>query len=144
MTRIHIVPVFPVLPQKSPIERERERERESTIQHGYYMYTGRAMMPAGPLPFTFLHAPPRYFLLSLPVCVSVFCLPPFSYVFCLLSYSYSPLQTGWQRILRLFLKNFKFSTRRTGILMGFMICIKVLRGTNPQSHRQNSGSLETF
>ena len=38
--------------------------------------------------------------------------------------------------------NLHFSTKRTGILMGFIISTKLSRGTHRKSHGQNSGSLK--
>ena len=43
--------------------------------------------------------------------------------------------------LEIISKNFRFSTRLTKILMGFIISTMSLRGSNRTSHRQTSGSL---
>jgi len=45
---------------------------------------------------------------------------------CMPHIMYRQLQIGWHSILRLFLKNFQFSTRRTRILMGFIIYYLIL------------------
>ena len=56
--------------------------------------------------------------------------------------SISDLQPIADRVaqnLEIISKNFQFGTRRTRILMGFII---YLIGTNRKSHRRNSGSLQ--
>jgi len=46
--------------------------------------------------------------------------------------------------LKIISQNFRFSTRRTRILMGFIISTILLDGTNRKSHGQNSVLLKKF
>jgi len=55
---------------------------------------------------------------------------------------YSRLQIWWHIILRLFLKNFPFSTRRTWIFIGVIISTTLFLGTNHESYGHKSGSLK--
>jgi len=59
-----------------------------------------------------------------------------------MSERYSRLQIGWQKIFEIFPKNLQFSTRRTRILMRFIISTMLSPGTHCKSHGQNSGSLK--
>ena len=51
-----------------------------------------------------------------------------------------PIAHGVAQNLEIICKKFQHSTRRTRILMGFMISTILLPGTNRKSHGQNSGS----
>jgi len=57
-----------------------------------------------------------------------------------------PIADRVARHLEIISKNSQFSTRRTRILMGFIVyrIHRLLLGTNRKSHGQNSGSLEKF
>jgi len=51
---------------------------------------------------------------------------------------------GVAQNLEIISKNFQFNTRRTRILMGFIISTMFLLGVNRKSHGQNSGTLSKF
>ena len=52
-----------------------------------------------------------------------------------------PIQPVADMDVELLSKDFQFSTRRTRILMGFIISTAYLHGTNRKSHGQNPGTL---